>query len=275
MSFLIFGLAFLYIPIVILIIYAFNDSATGGVWTGFSFKWFSAVFKNEELLTAALTSLKIAALSATGATIIGVCAAAVTAKDSHSGKHQFLGKMIQIPILIPEIIIGFSLLMLFIFSEKLFGLPRERGVVTVTIGHIMASVAYVHMTLRDRLMSFDKDLEEAALDLGAKPLKVFVTITLPVISNSIFAGWLLAFTLSLDDLVIASFLAGPGATTLPLLIFSNLRVGITPEINAFATLFIVIVGLCLLVAYLLTTKDSSKGGAKTKLPINLGSVNKR
>ncbi len=258
MFFLIFGFIFLYIPIIFLIVFSFSDSEAPCVWTKFSLRWFKAVFEDSDLLNSAITSLKVASISATGSVILGLLAAVTTTRNSKFSGKKFLSKTISIPIVMPEIIVGFSLLMLFISIERFFGIPQERGIMTVSIGHIMASMSYVHMTIRSRLLTFDYSLEEAALNLGANPLKVFIFITIPIISKSILAGWLLSFTLSLDDLVIASFLSGPGATTLPILIFSNVRIGVSPSINAFATMFIMLVALCLTIAYLLSIHQSRK-----------------
>lgn len=254
LSFLIFGLVFLYIPIFFLIFFSFSESSIVGVWTKFSLRWFREIFHDIDLLRAASTSVEIAFLSATGSTVLGVIAALATTKQGNFMGKSFLSGTISMPIVMPEIVMGFSLLMLFIAIEKVFGFSIRRGVITVAIGHITASMAYVHMTVSARLAAFDQSLEEAALNLGAHPVRVFLHITLPVISKSIFAGWLLAFTLSLDDLVIASFLSGPGSTTLPILIFSNVRIGISPAINAFSTIFIGIITLCLTAAYVLSNK---------------------
>ena len=250
--FLIFGYAFLYIPLAFLVINSFSASEIPGIWTHFSMRWFAAVFEDEDLIQAALTSFEVAAISATGSVILGVLAAAATTRSGNFFGKKFLSGVIVMPIVMPEIIVGFSLLMLFMAIEGIFGLPQERGIMTVAIGHIMATMAYVHMTVRSRLLTFDISLEEAALNLGAKPFTVFMQIKIPIIWTAILAGWLLAFTLSLDDLVIASFLTGPGSTTLPILIFSNVRVGLTPAINAFATIFLAIIVLCITSAYLIS-----------------------
>lgn len=257
-SILIFGYAFLFTPILFLIVTAFSASEIPGIWTGFSLKWFEALFEDSDLLHAAITSLEIACFSATGAVVLGVLAAASTTNTGKFFGKRFLNATIVIPIVMPEIIIGFSLLMLFMAIENIFGFPKERGIMTVTIGHIMATMAYVHMTVRSRLLSFDQAVEESALDLGASPFSVFFKIKLPIISSSIVSGWLLAFTLSLDDLVIATFLSGPGSTTLPILIFSNVRVGVSPIINAFATIFVAVVSICLIVASYLTKSKKRK-----------------
>lgn len=252
---LIFGYAFLFTPIVFLIITSFSASEISGIWTEFSLKWFEALLEDSDLIHAGITSLEVACISASGAVVLGVLAAAGTTNSGTFYGKKFLNTMIVIPIVMPELIIGFSLLMLFMTMESIFGFPKERGIMTVTIGHMMATVAYVHMTVRSRLLSFDRAIEESALDLGAAPFNVFLKIKIPIISKSIISGWLLAFTLSLDDLVIASFLSGPGSTTLPILIFSNVRVGVTPAINALATVFIAIVTFCLIVAFCLTRKN--------------------
>lgn len=252
---LIFGYAFLFMPIFFLIINSFSASEIPSVWTTFSLRWFEAVFEDDDLIRAALTSLEVAFISATGALILGVLAAASTTKTPHFRGKNFLNATVIMPIVMPEIIVGFSLLMFFMALENIFGWPRERGIMTVAIGHIMSTMAYVHMTVRSRLLSFDKSLEEAALNLGAKPFLVFIQIKIPIIAKSMLSGWLLAFTLSLDDLVVASFLTGPGSTTLPILIFSNVRVGVTPAINALATMFVTVISICLVAASMLTKKS--------------------
>lgn len=249
---LVFGYAFLFIPILFLIISSFSDSEIPGNWTSFSLRWFHEVLEDEDLVRAMMTSFKIAFISASGAVILGTLAAVATTNTGTYLWKNFLTNSIIVPIVMPEIIIGFSLLMLFISMESTFAFPKERGVMTVVIGHIMATMAYVHMTVRARLLSFDKSLEEAAINLGARPLTVFLKIKIPLIFKALLSGWLLAFTFSLDDLVIASFLTGPGSTTLPILIFSNVRIGLSPAINALATMIIAIVLLCLIEVYLLS-----------------------
>lgn len=242
---LIFGYAFLFTPILFLMVNSFSDSEISLIWTKFSLRWFYEVLEDEDLIRAMITSLKIACISASWAVVLGTLAAVATTNTGAFFGKNFLNNAIIMPIVMPEIIIGFSLLMLFINIENFFGFPKERGIVTVAIGHIMATMAYVHMTVRARLLSFDKSLEEAAMNLGAKPLTVFFKIKIPVLYKALLSGWLLAFTLSLDDLVIASFLTGPGSTTLPVLIFSNVRIGLSPAINALATMIITIVMICL------------------------------
>ena len=256
---LIFGYTFLFTPIIILIINAFGDTDVPGVWQHLTFKWFREAIEDHELLQSAITSLKIATISATGSVILGLLATVATTKkhEKFPGK-KFLSNAIMIPIVMPEIIVGFSLLMLFLFSEKIFGFSFTRGVTTVCIGHIMGTMAYAHMNIRSRVLTLDNSIEESALNLGANPLIVFWQIKLPMLSNAILSSWILAFIMSLDDLVIASFLTGPGATTLPILIFSNIRVGITPVINAFATLFILVIVVCIIITHMLSFSNDKK-----------------
>jgi putrescine transport system permease protein len=263
-SFIVFGYAFLYVPIIFLIVYSFNESSSADVWTGFSLKWFRSVFDNQDLLQSALSSIEVAFLAATGSVILGTLTAVATSRTTNFLGRKFLNGVIAVPMVIPDVVLGFALLILFIALENTFGIPKGRGMATVTIGHVMASIAYVHITIKTRLVSFDQSLEEAAMNLGAKPLGVFTSITIPVIGSSVFAGWLLAFTLSLDDIVIASFLSGPGATTLPILIFSNIKIGITPELNAFATLFMLVVASCLVGMTFITREPKLKKKKKQK-----------
>lgn len=256
---LIFGYTFLFTPIIILIINAFGNTDVPGIWNHLTIKWFREAIDDHELLQSAITSLKIATISATGSIILGLLATMATTKKNEKfpGK-KFLSNAIMIPIVMPEIIVGFSLLMLFLFSEKIFGFSFTRGVTTVCIGHIMGTMAYAHMNIRSRVLMLDSSIEESALNLGANPLIVFWQIKLPMLSKAILSSWILAFIMSLDDLVIASFLTGPGATTLPILIFSNIRVGITPVINAFATLFILVIVLCIIITHMLSFSNTKK-----------------
>ncbi|MHA1558448.1 MAG: ABC transporter permease subunit [Alphaproteobacteria bacterium] len=230
---------FLYAPLIIIIIFSFNSSLLPGEWTGFSFKWYIKLFNNNEMISAFLTSLKVAILSAFLAVIIGSVTAFVTTKIKSVKNYAILSSFISTPLVIPEVITGVSLLLTFISLGQYFHLFHERGILTLTIGHTTVGIAYTYWIIRSRLIDFNKSVEEAAADLGAHPLKVFITITIPIIAPSLLSSWLLSFVISIDDVVLASFLSGPGATTLPLLIFSNLRLGITPEINALATLIIV------------------------------------
>ncbi len=237
-SMLVFGYAFLYMPIVTLIVFSFNESRLVTVWSRFSIKWYFALFSNETILHAAWVSLRIAFMTATGATIIGTMAALAIVRLQRFRGRSFFNGLVTAPMVMPDVIIGLALLLLFVGAEQLIGWPTGRGMTTITIAHMTLGVAYVVVIVRERLLSFDMSLEEAALDLGARPLEVFLRITLPLIMPSLMAGWLLSFTLSLDDVVIASFLSGPGSTTLPMVVFSSVRLGVSPEINALATIII-------------------------------------
>ncbi|CAO5682858.1 MAG: Inner membrane ABC transporter permease protein YdcV [Holosporales bacterium] len=255
---LLLGYAFLYIPIIYLLIFSFNVSPIPGQWTGFSLKWYGDLFQNDALFKAFLTSLQIATISATCAVILGTIAAiAMTRFRSFRGR-SFLSSLLPLPLIMPDVITGVALLLMFVTFEGMIGIPSERGILTVSIAHITLGIAYVYMIVQSRLQHFDESLEEAALDLGAKPHVVFFKITLPIIRISLLSGWLLAFALSLDDVVIASFLSGPGATTLPMVLFSSLRLGISPEINALAGIIILIVFISVMLSALFYYKSSKK-----------------
>ncbi len=242
-SMLCFGFAFLYIPILLVIIYSFNDSRLVTVWGGWSIRWYIELLNNENILNAALLSFRIAAISATVATIFGTMAGLILARlRAFKGRMLFTG-MIAAPLVMPEVITGLALLLLFVSLQNLIGWPSQRGMNTITIAHITFSMAYVAVIIQSRLIEINESLEEAALDLGARPARVIWDITLPIILPAMVSGWLLAFTLSLDDLVISSFVSGPGATTLPMLIFSKVRLGIAPDINALATILILLVAI--------------------------------
>ena len=245
-SITIFGFAFLYIPIISMIIFSFNESKLVTVWGGFSLKWYGELFKNEQLLTAAWVSLKIAFITATLAVFLGTLAGFSLAKFRRFRGRLVLIGLITAPLVMPDVIIGLSLLLLFVSMEGMFGWPSGRGVDTIIIAHATFCMAYVAIIVQGRLSDLDKSIEEAAMDLGATPLKTFIYITLPIIFPALLSGWLLAFTLSLDDLVIASFVSGPGSSTLPMVIFSKVRLGVSPEINVLATFFVAIVALCVL-----------------------------
>ena len=243
-----FGFAFLYVPILVLILYSFNQSAITSVWGGFSLRWYSALFNNDQVIEAALLSFKIAATSATFATILGTMAGLALAQmGRYRGRLLFTG-LIAAPLVMPEVITGLSLLLMFVSLQELIGWPASRGASTITIAHITFSMAYVAVIVQSRLTGMDRSLQEAAMDLGGRPAQVAFDITLPLIAPSMLAGWLLAFTLSLDDLVIASFTSGAGASTLPMVIFSKVKLGVTPDINALATIIIAVVALGILLA---------------------------
>jgi putrescine transport system permease protein len=247
-SVLCFGYAFLYIPIILVMVYSFNDSRIVSVWGGFSFRWYLALLDNRQIIEATLLSLRIAFISASFATVMGTLAAlALTRMRRFRGRILFSG-MIAAPLAMPEVITGLSLLLLFVSLQDLIGWPSERGASTIMIGHITFSMAYVAVIVQSRLMSMDNSLEEAAMDLGGTPFRVTIDITLPLIAPAMLSGWLLAFTLSLDDLVIASFVSGPGASTLPMWIYSKIRLGVTPDINALATIIILTVSIGVFIA---------------------------
>ena len=242
------GFAFLYAPILSLIIYSFNESRLVTVWAGFSTKWYGELMNNTALLSAAWLSVKIAFITAWLAVFLGTLAAISLVRAPKSKMRNSLEMMSAAPLVMPEIIIGLSLLLLFVAMENLIGWPSNRGQITVIIAHSVFCMAYVTVIVRSRLVNMDKSIEEAASDLGARPIKVFFTITLPIISPALMAGWLLAFTLSMDDLVVASFASGPGSTTLPMMVYSSVRLGVSPQINALATIIIGIVALAVLIA---------------------------
>jgi putrescine transport system permease protein len=242
------GFAFLYLPILLMVLFSFNDSRLVTSFTGFSARWYVALWENEALMGAAVLSLRIAAVSATMATVLGVVAGFALARMGRfRGRAAFAGAMAA-PLVMPEVITGLSLLLMFVAMEQAFGFPAGRGADTVAIAHATFGAAYVAVVVQARLADFDTSLEEAAMDLGARPWKVFFLITLPLITPAIAAGWLLAFTLSLDDLVIASFVSGPGASTLPMVIFSAVRLGLTPDLYALATLLVAVVAIGIAIA---------------------------
>jgi len=254
LSVLAFGYAFLYIPLVSVIAYSFNDSTLATVWGGFSTRWYGELLRNEQILDAAMLSLRVAATSATLATILGTMAGLILARFGRFRGRTLFSGMISSPLVMPEVITGLSLLLLFVSLQQLTGWPGQRGFTTIMIAHTTFSMAYVAVIVQSRLMAMDESLEEAAMDLGGHPLRVVFDITLPLIAPAMIAGWLLAFTLSLDDLVIASFVSGPGASTLPMYIFSKVKLGVTPDINALATLIIVVVSIGVLFAWLATRR---------------------
>ena len=250
LSVLSFGYAFLYIPLISVVFYSFNDSRLATVWGGFSTRWYGELFRNDQILDAALLSLRVAVTSATLATILGTMAGLVLARFGRFKGRTLFSGMVSSPMVMPEVITGLSLLLLFVTLQQLTGWPGQRGFTTIAIAHTTFSMAYVAVIVQSRLLSMDESLEEAAMDLGGRPVRVVFDITLPLIAPAMIAGWLLAFTLSLDDLVIASFVSGPGSTTLPMYIFSKVKLGVSPDINALATLIIVAVTLGVLVAWI-------------------------
>jgi putrescine transport system permease protein len=244
-SALLLGYLFLYGPILSLIIYSFNASRLVTVWGGFSTKWYGELVHNDKILDAAVLSLKIAVLSATGSVILGTLAAVMLVRfGNFRGRTLFAG-LVTAPLVMPEVITGLSLLLLFVGMEGAIGWPAGRSMTTIIIAHITFCMAFVTVVVQSRLSQMDISIEEAAMDLGARPTKVFFVITLPIIWPSLLAGWLLAFTLSVDDLVISSFVAGPGSTTLPMVVFSSVRLGVSPQINALATIIVGVVTIAI------------------------------
>ena len=255
------GFAFLYIPMIILVIYSFNDSRLVTVWAGFSTKWYGELLRNEAFLDAAWVTLKVGLFSSTIATVLGTMAAyALIRRGRFPGRTLFSG-MIYAPLVMPEVITGLSLLLLFI------AIGLDRGVLTIVLAHTTFSMCYVSVVVSSRLVSFDNSLEEAALDLGCTQFEAFRLVTLPIIAPAVLAGWLLAFTLSLDDLVIASFTAGPSATTLPIKIFSSVRLGVSPEINALSTIIIALVTIGVIAASLASKRRIARRAAE-ELAVN-------
>ncbi|HCU16695.1 permease component of a putrescine transport system [Hafnia paralvei ATCC 29927] len=240
---------FLYAPMLLLVIYSFNSSKLVTVWAGWSTRWYSVLFHDSVMISAVGLSLTIAAAAATMATILGTMAAVVMVRFGRFRGSNGFAFMLTAPLVMPDVITGLSLLLLFVAMGHLIGWPAERGMLTIWMAHVTFCTAYVTVVVSSRLRELDKSLEEAAMDLGAAPLKVFFVITIPMIAPALVSGWLLAFTLSLDDLVIASFVAGPGSTTLPMLVFASVRMGVNPEINALASIILLAVGVIGLIAW--------------------------
>jgi putrescine transport system permease protein len=256
-----FGFAFLYVPILAMVVFSFNNSRLVTVWDADNsptLKWYSALLQNQQILEAAELSLRIAVLNATGAAVLGTMVGLVLARFGQFRGRTLLSALTTAPLVMPEVITGLSLLLLFVALEQAIGWPAGRGVTTITIAHITFSMSYVAVIVQSRLSGFDDALEEAAMDLGAKPLTVFRRITLPLIFPAILSGWLLSFTLSWDDLVISQFVAGPGSTTLPMIIFSKVRLGVTPDINALATLMVLVVALGVVGSALLLQRQQKR-----------------
>jgi putrescine transport system permease protein len=252
------GFAFLYAPIVSLVIFSFNESRLVTVWSGFSTKWYGELFRDPQMLGAAWLSLQIAAVSATIALVLGTLAAVALVRFRRFRGRTLFSGMVSAPLVMPDVITGLSLLLLFVAMETLLGWPQGRGMLTIIIAHSTFCMAYVCVVVQSRLGDFDRSLEEAAMDLGASPVRTFFDITLPIIAPALVSGWLLGFTLSLDDLVIASFVSGPGSSTLPMVIFSKVRLGVSPDVNALATIIIGIVALGVLTATIIQLRSKPK-----------------
>jgi putrescine transport system permease protein len=255
---LLIGFFFLYAPMVVLIIYSFNDSDRVNIWGGFSNRWYGELFRDEAMMSALWMSLRLAFATATASVVLGMLAALVLTRVRNFRTKTLFGGMVTAPLVMPDVIIGLSLLLLFVGMANTFGWPAQRGFLTIWIAHVTFCMAFVTVVLSSRLRELDKSLEEAAMDLGASRLGTFFYITLPIIAPALASGWLLAFTLSLDDLVIASFVAGPSSTTLPMIVFSSVRLGLSPQINALAALLILAVSAAAMLAYLLTLRDERR-----------------
>jgi putrescine transport system permease protein len=246
------GLAFLYLPIVVLVIYSFNASRLVGIWGGWSTRWYAELVNDQDMLDSAWISLRIGALSASAATLLGTLAAIALVRGGRFRTRMLFSGMVYAPLVMPEVITGLSLLLLFV------ALDLDRGFWTITVAHATLTMCFVTVVVQARLLDFDTALEEAAMDLGCPPLRTFLTVTLPLIAPAIVSGWMLAFTLSLDDLVIASFTTGPGATTLPIRIYSEVRLGVKPEVNAVCTIMIALAALTVVAASLASKLGASK-----------------
>ena len=258
---LLFGYAFLFIPVLLLVLTSFNDSRMTTVLSGYSWRWYVALWHHDALIQAGLLSLEVAAISATGATILGTAAGLVLVRFERLRGRRLLNTLLATRLVLPDVLIGLSLLLLFVASEQAFGFPAQRGALTIAVAHVSFSLSYVAVVVRARLEGSGMDLEEAAMDLGSTPAGAFFRVTLPLLAPALLSGWLLAFTLSLDDLVVASFVSGPGASTLPMVVFSSLKLGATPELNALATVILVFVSTALLGAWLLQQRAvAARGG---------------
>ena len=262
-----FGLAFFYVPIFSMIFFSFNKSRLATVWGGFSTEWYGKLFSNGQIADAAILSLEIALISATAATLLGTFAGLSLARFKQFRGRSLLAGLVTAPLIVPEVITGISSLLLFIMMAQYLGWPEKRGFTTITIAHITFSMTYVTTVVHSRLSSMDNSLEEAAMDLGSKPWQVLRDITLPVISPAILSGWLLAFTISLDDVVITSFTTGPGYTTLPILIWSKVKLGVTPDINALATVIVAIVGIGVTISTIVMTRQERRRERDIQLAI--------
>jgi putrescine transport system permease protein len=257
-SVLAFGLAFFYVPIISMMVFSFNNARLATVWGGFSLRWYESLLRNDQVIEAAVLSLQIALLSATLATLLGTMAGLALARFRRFRGRTFFSGLVIAPLVMPEVIIGISMLMLFILMADWVGWPGARGFTTVTLAHITFSMVYVTAIVHARLLAADRAIEEAAMDLGARPWQVLRDVTLPVISPALLSGWLLAFTISLDDVVITQFTTGPGATTLPLLVWSKVRLGVTPDMNALATIVVLVVGTGVAIAGVVLTRAESR-----------------
>jgi len=259
-----FGIALLYLPILVLVAYSFNASPLVNVWGGFSTTWYSALTHNRKLLDAALLSFEVAVSASTLALVLGTLAAIALVRIARFPGRLLLTGMVNAPLVMPEIITGITQLLLFVSMVQLLGWPH-RGFTTIVLAHVVFCTAYVTITVQSRLSAADRSLEEAAMDLGATPQRAFVEITLPIIAPALVSSWLLSFTLSIDDLVISSFVSGPGADTLPMVIYSKVKLGVSPDVNALATLIICVVGTCVIAAGVLMRRAERRRALEAQM----------
>lgn len=268
-SFLGLGFLFLYLPILLLVVFSFNESRLSTSWSGFSFKWYVALMNDNSMLKAAWVSLKIAFTSATAAVVLGTLAALVMTRFQVFRGKTLFGALITAPLVMPEVVTGLALLLMFVTLFAPFGVS-PKGMVSIWIAHVTFTMAFVTVIISSRLAELDKSLEEAAMDLGANRLKIFFVITLPIIIPALVSGWLLAFTLSLDDVVISSFVAGPDATTLPMKIFSTVRMGLNPKINALASLIVAVVSFTAVAAWAISSREEKRRQRDIQLALQKG-----
>ena len=267
---LVLGFVFLYAPILSLMVYSFNESRLVTVWSGFSVKWYGELFRDDQLMSAAWVSLQIAFWTACASVVLGTLAAMVMTRMRNFPGKTIFGGLITAPLVMPEVITGLSILLLFVSIGPVIGIGEQRGMMTIWIAHVTFCMAFVTVVISSRLGELDRSLEEAAMDLGANRVKVFFVITLPIIAPALVSGWLLAFTLSLDDLVIASFVSGPSSTTLPMKVFSSVRLGVSPKINALATLMILVVSVAALLGWWVMTREEKRRQRDMQLALQEG-----
>ena len=270
LTMLVLGFVFLYAPILSLIVYSFNESRLVTVWSGFSVKWYGELFRDQQMMSAAWVSVQVAFWTACASVVLGTMAAMVMTRFRDFRGKTLFGALITAPLVMPEVITGLSILLLFVSIGPIIGIGEQRGMLTIWIAHVTFCMAFVTVVISSRLGELDRSLEEAAMDLGANRLKVFFVITLPIIAPALVSGWLLAFTLSLDDLVIASFVSGPSSTTLPMKVFSSVRLGLSPKINALATLMILAVSIAAVIGWWLMTRDEKKRQRDMQLALQKG-----
>ena len=267
---LVLGFVFLYAPILSLMVYSFNESRLVTVWSGFSVKWYGELFSDKQMMDAAWVSIQVAFWTACAAVVLGTMASMAMVRMRHFPGKTIFGGLITAPLVMPEVITGLSILLLFVSYGPTIGVGAQRGMLTIWIAHVTFAMAFVTVVISSRLAELDRSLEEAAMDLGANRVKVFFVITLPIIAPALIAGWLLAFTLSLDDLVIASFVSGPSSTTLPMKVFSSVRLGVSPKINALATLMIVAVSIAAVIGWWVMSREDQRRRRDAQLALQKG-----